>query len=111
MPPRPARLPGRPLRRAADSPASPRRATYSHVGSARIAASYSFGNQNENTSSAASTFTVTNHGTTPLTFQTLTGTDTGNDFPVTADNCAGATLNQGDTNSSNNTGYAFVTFG
>ena len=58
-------------------------------------ASYSFGNQNENTTSAASTFTVTNYGTTPLTFQTLTGTDTGNDFPVTADNCVGATLDQG----------------
>jgi len=58
-------------------------------------ASDAFGNQLEGTTTAASTFTVTNYGTTPLTFQTLTGTDAGNDFPVTADNCVGATLNQG----------------
>ena len=58
-------------------------------------ASNGFGNQLQGTTTAASTFTVTNYGATPLTFQTLIGTDSGNDFPVTADNCVGATLNQG----------------
>ena len=56
-----------------------------------------FGNQLQGTITTASTFTVTNYGATPLTFQTLTGTDTGNDFPVTVDNCVGAILNQGDS--------------
>jgi hypothetical protein len=57
-------------------------------------ASDAFGNQVEGTTTAAGIFTVTNYGATPLTFQTLTGTDAGNDFPVTADNCTGATLDQ-----------------
>jgi hypothetical protein len=59
-------------------------------------ASYAFGNQDEDTTSAASAFTVTNYGTTPLTFLTLTGTDAAtNAFPVTANSCVGATLDQG----------------
>ena len=58
--------------------------------------SYDFGNQNQGSTPGAATFTVTNYGTAPLTFQSLSGTDT-TDFPVGADNCPGATLNQGNS--------------
>ena len=48
------------------------------------------------TSATAEDFVLTNYGTTPLSSFTITASDT-TDFPITADTCAGATLNHNDS--------------
>lgn len=57
-----------------------------------------FGNQTQGTTSNAKTLTVTNAGTSDLTFTTVTpgGTDM-SDFPVGSDTCANATVAVGKT--------------
>jgi hypothetical protein len=81
------------------SPGDPRSVALSGTGVTALYVSpggYNFGNQNKGSTPAATTFTVTNYGTAPLAFQSLSGTDTSH-FPVGADSCAGATLSQGNT--------------
>ena len=80
-------------------PGDPRSAALSGTGVTALnvsPGSYNFGNQNQGSTPSATTFTVTNYGTAPLTFQSLSGTDT-TDFPVSADNCAGTPLSQGNS--------------
>ena len=81
------------------SPGDPRSVALSGTGVTALnvsPGSYSFGTQNQGTTPSATTFTVTNYGTAPLTFQSLSGTDTTH-FPVSADHCSGATLSQGNS--------------
>lgn len=56
--------------------------------------SYTFPNQDVGTTSAATSFLVTNYGATPLTSFSITASDP-TDLPITADTCVNATLNTG----------------
>jgi hypothetical protein len=60
-------------------------------------ASFTFADQPVGTTSEnAEDFVFTNYGATPLSSFTITASDTGH-FPVTANTCAGATLNHNDS--------------
>jgi hypothetical protein len=56
--------------------------------------SYAFPNQPADTTSAATIFTLTNYGTTPMNDFGLVASDT-TDFPITADTCVNATVAPG----------------